>query len=81
MALAKAKERDSGSGEPQHKNRLVRTFREVRSEMRKVVWPTREETIRLTVVVIVLSAALSIVLGLADFIYTTLLSLLQNAVR
>jgi len=62
-------------------NALLRTLREVRSEMRKVVWPTREETLRLTVVVIALSAVISVVLFSADALFATLLTLLQNAVK
>ena len=62
-------------------NTIVRTFREVRSEMKKVVWPAREETIRLTVVVIVLSTVLSVVLFSADVLFATLLGLLQSAVQ
>ena len=59
-------------------NTIVRTFREVRSEMKKVVWPTREETIRLTVVVIVLSTVISVVLFTADSIFATMYTLLVS---
>ena len=62
-------------------NALLRTLREVRSEMKKVVWPTRDETVRLTIVVIALSAVISVVLFSADALFATLLGLLQNAVR
>jgi preprotein translocase subunit SecE len=73
MAVVKEKEtRD---------NAIVRTFREVRSEMKKVVWPTREETVRLTIVVIVVSAVISVILFAADSLFQTLLLLLQNAVQ
>ncbi|MGH8151218.1 MAG: preprotein translocase subunit SecE [Rhodanobacteraceae bacterium] len=41
-------------------------LRETQFEMRKVVWPTREETIRTTLVVILVVILLSIVLGLID---------------
>ncbi len=61
-------------------NGLVRTFREVRSEMKKVVWPTREETTRLTVVVIVVSAIISVILAGADAGFSALILLLQQAV-
>ena len=61
-------------------NVIVRTFREVRSEMRKVVWPTREETVRLTIVVIVLSAVISLVLFTADSLFQLLYGLLVTAV-
>ena len=43
-------------------------LRETQFEMRKVVWPTREETIRTTLVVILVVVLLSIVLGLIDII-------------
>src|SRR5579883_3079773 len=47
--------------------RTVREFlRETQFEMRKVVWPTREETARTTIVVIVVVIALSVILGLID---------------
>ena len=64
----------------QRENLIVRTFREVRSEMKKVVWPTREETIRLTVVVIAISALISVILFAADSVFALLLTLLQRAV-
>ena len=49
--------------------RGVRSYlRETQFEMRKVVWPTREETIRTTLVVIAVVVVLSIVLGLIDII-------------
>ena len=63
-----------------NENALVRTFRELRSEMKKVIWPTREETIRLTTVVIIVSAVISVLLFAADSLFQWLLLLLQQAV-
>lgn len=40
---------------------------EVRAELAKVVWPTKKETVKYTVVVIIFSIAVSLILGLADF--------------
>lgn len=40
------------------------------SELRKVTWPTRQETINLTVVVIVISLLFGLVLGAADFAFS-----------
>lgn len=62
-------------------NPIVRTFRELRAEMKKVIWPTREETVRLTTVVIFVSAIISAILFAADALFQWLLLLLQNAVR
>lgn len=64
----------------QNENSIVRTFRETRSELRKVVWPTREETIRLTVVVIGISALIGVILFLGDSIFLSLYTLLVNLV-
>ena len=41
-------------------------LRETQFEMRKVVWPTRQETIRTTAVVILVVVILSVLLGLID---------------
>jgi preprotein translocase subunit SecE len=47
--------------------RAVRDYlRETQFEMRKVVWPTRQETIRTTAVVILVVVILSVLLGLID---------------
>lgn len=48
----------------------VNFFKEVGDELKKVVWPSREEVIRLTVVVIVVSTLIGLYLGGADFILT-----------
>ena len=55
---------------------LQRWLRETRGELRKVTWPTREEALRLTYVVIGLSLVLGAVLGGADFVLSTLYTLL-----
>jgi preprotein translocase subunit SecE len=47
-------------------------IRDVRSELRKVAWPTSRETINLTVVVIALSAAVGMFLGGVDFLFQEL---------
>jgi len=51
-------------------------LKEVRDELKKVVWPTRDEVIRLTGVVILVSLFVGIFLGGADFILTKLVGLL-----
>jgi len=48
-------------------------FRDVTSELRKVTWPTRQETINLTIVVIVVAAALGLFLGGLDYIFNWLM--------
>jgi preprotein translocase subunit SecE len=48
-------------------------IRESRDELRKVVWPTRQETTSHTLLVIGISLAVAAFLGLADFGLTALL--------
>ncbi len=49
--------------------RLWETAREARSEIRRVVWPTRQETIQTTAIVILLMILFSLILwGLDSFL-------------
>ncbi|MBN1955836.1 MAG: preprotein translocase subunit SecE [Anaerolineae bacterium] len=47
-------------------NAIIRYLRETRSELKKVNWPTREETWRLTQIVIVITVTMAIFLWLMD---------------
>ncbi len=49
----------------------VTFLQETVSELRKAVWPSKEETTRLTVVVIVLAIVMSVFLGGLDRIFQT----------
>ena len=51
-------------------------FSEVRDELKKVVWPTKVETIRLTGIVIGISIVVALFIGAADYIFTMLLGLI-----
>jgi preprotein translocase subunit SecE len=51
-------------------------LREVRDELKKVVWPTKAEVIRLTGVVIIVSVGVGLFLGGTDFILTKLMAIL-----
>ncbi len=46
-----------------------------RAEMAHVNWPTREQTIRFTVAVILVSIGTAALLGISDFVFTRLLTL------
>ena len=48
---------------------LRRYFRESRIELRKVTWPTREQTTNLTIVVVVVCIAIALFLGATDFVF------------
>ena len=48
----------------------VSFFRETYDELKKVVWPTRNEIIRLTSVVILLSVIMGLYIGGLDYVFT-----------
>jgi len=53
--------------------KLFLYLKEVRTEMKKVNWPTRQEILRYTLIVIGISVGVAIFLGGVDFAFTTIL--------
>ncbi len=53
--------------------RLMNFLRGARQELRNVNWPTRQEAVRLTSVVIGLSLLLAVFLGAFDYIFSYLI--------
>lgn len=51
-------------------------LKEVRDELKKVVWPTKDEVIRLTSIVILVSLLVGFFLGGLDYVFTTLMTLI-----
>lgn len=49
-------------------NRVFRYFKESKDELRKVTWPSRKEAIKHTLIVIGVSVAVAVFLGLADYL-------------
>lgn len=56
--------------------RIVRYFKEVRAELRRVVWPSRQTTVRLTSIVFGVTVVMSLALGLIDWIFTQVFALI-----
>ena len=50
-------------------NRVVKFFREVKSELKKVVWPSRKQTINNTLIVIASVIVIGIVIWAFDAIF------------
>lgn len=60
-------------------NKAISFLNEVKEELNKVVWPSREQTIRYTILVIIVTVVVGLVLGGLDYILTLFTSLiLQN---
>jgi preprotein translocase subunit SecE len=57
------------SATPKEENRLVRYFRDTRAEIAKVTWPTREEGLRLSGIVLVITVISTIVLFTIDSLF------------
>ena len=50
-----------------------RMVAETVSELRRVTWPTRDETVRLTIMVIAVSAVIGAFLGVIDILFSKIL--------
>lgn len=66
----------SGNTKPTAWVRLGKFLREVRNEMRKVVWPDRKELVTYTIVVVATVIVVAIFSGVVDVIISELLTLL-----
>ncbi len=51
----------------------LRYFGDIVSELRRVTWPTRQETTRLTIMVIAVAATVGLFLGLVDMAFSRLI--------
>ena len=58
----------------QRPRRRFQLVSEVISELSKVTWPTRQETTRLTILVIIVGVIFGIILGLWDFGFNQLVN-------
>ena len=57
-------------------NDAMQFFREVKVELQKVTFPTRQETVGSTLVVVVLTVIVSIYLGLSDWLLARIVQML-----
>ena len=62
--------------EVQPENRFTQFYRETTAELRKVVWPTREQAQNLTVIVLVVVVIMAAFLGTIDAILSRILEFL-----
>ena len=67
------KDRDD---KPKQPNAIARWYRETVGELRKVSWPSTQETWKLTRIVLIVMFVMSAVLGILDFLFSKAISLL-----
>lgn len=48
-------------------------IRDTYTELKKVVWPTRQQTVNLSTLVVIASVAVGLVLGVIDWVFTELM--------
>ena len=53
-----------------YRMQIVNFFKEVKAELDKIVWPTREQTIRYSILVIIVAVASGAFLGGLDYVLT-----------
>lgn len=58
--------------------KVIQYLREVRLELSKVTWPSREDTTRMTMIVVGASLIVALYIGGLDLLFTNLLGLFVN---
>ncbi len=74
--VQKAKSADRDRDKPKQPNAIQRWWRETMGELHKVSWPTTQEAWQLTRIVLVVMFAMSAILGVLDFLFSRLITLL-----
>ena len=57
-------------------NRIQKWWRETVGELRKITWPTKDEALNMTKIVIIVVLVTAVFLGVVDFIFSRLIGLL-----
>jgi len=52
---------------------IQRTIRETMGELKKVSWPTRQEALNLTKIVLIVIGVMTVYLGVLDLVFSSLL--------
>ena len=71
MAKSRSSNTPTAAKEP---NAVVKYFQDTRAELRRVTWPTREETRKLTLIIVAVTLVMAIFLGTLDYIFQGLVA-------
>ena len=55
--------------------KIKQFFKEVFTESKKIDWPSRQDTLRYTIIVVSIAVAMATFLGILDFIFVKLLGI------
>lgn len=75
-AAKNAAAKPSKDKKPSLAKRFTRYFKDLRSEIKKVVWPTKKQVKNHTIVVLVFMAMTAVFIWLVDFVISVLLQLI-----
>lgn len=63
----------SQTAEIRQENRFQKWYRETRAELAKIIWPTRQEGMRLTLIVLVVTVIAALVIFGVDSLFSTII--------
>jgi preprotein translocase subunit SecE len=72
QAVPQRRQAPAATAKPEERVGAAQFVREVRAELRKVAWPTREETIKYSIVVLVTVVVLTAFIAAADWLFSQL---------
>ena len=61
---------------PEYLKRAVQYLKDVEIEFWKISWPDRQSTVKATAIVLVVSVVFTVVLAIADYLFSTLIGLI-----
>ena len=57
-------------------NFIIKYFKETRAELRKVSWPSRQDALNLTLIVVAFTVFMAALLGIIDYIFAWVFGLI-----
>lgn len=57
-------------------NAIIRYLKETRAELKKVSWPTRQEALNLTLIVVGFTISMAALLGIIDYVFAWVFGLI-----
>ena len=61
-------------------NPILNYLKATRAEVKKVNWPTRQEALRLTMVVLAVTVSMALILGALDYVFAQLIGFIIRSV-
>lgn len=62
-------------------NKLAKFFRETKSELKKVTWPSKDQLVHNTLIILVFIIITCLILSVCDVAFSWLLDLLTNTLK